>query len=360
MTGQSGDGYPEGTVTLYYGTTPVALCSETLPAGSGDSAGFSCSLTASQLDVGTYSSVDAVFAPAGTSSSNPDFTYTTSTSSPTQSFTVDPASEPTTTSLNAVTSPITFGSETTESFSGTVTGQSGDGYPEGTVTLYYGTTPVALCSETLPAGSGDSAGFSCSLTASPAARGHLLQRRRRLRPGGHLVVEPRLHLHHLDLEPDPELHGQQFGDRRAHHHVAQRGHLADHLRTPRPPRASAGTVTGQSGDGYPEGTVTLYYGTTPVALCSETLPAGSGDSAGFSCSLTASQLDVGTYSSVDAVFAPAGTSSSNARFTYTTSTSSPTQSFTVNQPTGLSTSLSTLLSGGGQSGTRSRCRPTRR
>ncbi len=31
MTGQSGDGYPEGTVTLYYGTTPVALCSETLP-----------------------------------------------------------------------------------------------------------------------------------------------------------------------------------------------------------------------------------------------------------------------------------------------------------------------------------------
>ena len=89
MTGQSGDGYPEGTVTLYYGTTPVALCNETLPAGSGDSAGFSCSLTASQLPVGTYSSVDAVFAPAGTSSSNPDFTYTTSTSSPTQSFTVD-------------------------------------------------------------------------------------------------------------------------------------------------------------------------------------------------------------------------------------------------------------------------------
>ncbi len=118
--------------------------------------------------MGTYSSVDAVFSPATTSSSSPDFTYTTSTSSPTQSFTVSSSvsTESTTTSLNAVTSPITYGSETTESFSGTVTGASGDGYPEGTVTLYYGTTPVALCSETLPTGSGDSAGFSCSLTAN--------------------------------------------------------------------------------------------------------------------------------------------------------------------------------------------------
>ncbi len=152
----------------------------------------------------------------------------TSTSSPTQSFTVNPASESTTTSLNAVTSPITYGSETAETFSG--------------------------------------------------------------------------------------------------------------------------TVTGQSGDGYPEGTVTLYYGTTPVSLCSETLPSGSGDSAGFSCSLTSSQLAVGTYSSVDAVFSPGGTSSSNPDYTYTTSTSTPTQSFTVDQSTALSTSLSTLLSGGGQSG----------
>ena len=52
-------------VTLYDGSTPVELCAETLPAGSGDSAGFSCALTANQLDVGSYSNVDAVYFPAG-------------------------------------------------------------------------------------------------------------------------------------------------------------------------------------------------------------------------------------------------------------------------------------------------------
>ena len=91
----------------------------------------------------------------------------------------------------------------------------------------------------------------------------------------------------------------------------------------------SGTVTGHSGDGYPEGTVTLYDGSTPVELCAETLPTGSGDSAGFSCALTASQLNAGTYSNVDAVFSPGGTSSSNSAFVYTTSTSTPAQSFTV-------------------------------
>ncbi len=80
--------------------------------------------------------MDAVYAPGGPSSSNPDFTYTASTSTPTQSFTVNPQSAGTTTSLNAVTSPVTYGAETAETFSGTVTGQSGDGYPEGTVTVY--------------------------------------------------------------------------------------------------------------------------------------------------------------------------------------------------------------------------------
>ena len=60
------------------------------------------------------------------------------------------SAEPTTTTLNAVTSPITFGSETTETFTGTVTGQSGDGNPEGTVTVYYGSpTPTQLCQSTL-------------------------------------------------------------------------------------------------------------------------------------------------------------------------------------------------------------------
>jgi hypothetical protein len=109
----------------------------------------------------------------------------------------------------------------------------------------------------------------------------------------------------------------------------------------------SGTVTGASGDGYPEGTVTVYEGTTPVQLCAETLPAGSGDSTGFSCSLAASQLGTGTYSSVDAVYAPGGTSSSSPNFTYTTSTSTPAQSFTVNPVTTSANNLRIQLSSPG-------------
>ena len=50
---------------------------------------------------------------------------------------MSPASASTTTSLNALTSPITYGSETSETFSGTVTGQSGDGNPAGTVSVQW-------------------------------------------------------------------------------------------------------------------------------------------------------------------------------------------------------------------------------
>ena len=154
-------------MTVKNGTT--TLCSETLPTGSGDSASFSCALTATQLAVGTYSSVDAVFSPAATSSSSSTVSYTTSTSTPVKSLTVNRATKSTTTTLHPVTSPITVGAETAETFSGTVTGQSGDGYPEGTVTVENGTT--TLCSQTLPSGSGDSTTYSCSLTASQLGAG---------------------------------------------------------------------------------------------------------------------------------------------------------------------------------------------
>ena len=136
-------------MSVYEGSpTATLLCQSALTASGANAATFSCALTASQLAAGTYSSVDAVFAPGGPSSSNPGFTYTASTSTPTQSFTVNPAAEPTTTSLSAVTSPITFGAETTETFTGTVTGQSGDGNPEGTVSVHYGSpTTTSLCTE---------------------------------------------------------------------------------------------------------------------------------------------------------------------------------------------------------------------
>jgi hypothetical protein len=80
------DGYPEGTVTVYNSST--TLCSETLPAGTGHSVNYSCSLTASELQDGSYSDVFATFTPGTPSSSNSNYSYTTSTSTPAQSFSV--------------------------------------------------------------------------------------------------------------------------------------------------------------------------------------------------------------------------------------------------------------------------------
>ena len=80
--------------------------------------------------MGTYSSVDAVFSPGGTSSSNSAFVYTTSTSTPAQSFTVKAAGVDHD-DLNLVSPSVTFGSETSETFSGTVTGTAATAIPRG-------------------------------------------------------------------------------------------------------------------------------------------------------------------------------------------------------------------------------------
>jgi hypothetical protein len=79
-------------VTVKNGTT--TLCSQMLPSGSGDSTTYSCSLTASELSAGAYSSVDAVFTPGTNSSSNADFSYTGSASTPAQTLTVKPSTTP--------------------------------------------------------------------------------------------------------------------------------------------------------------------------------------------------------------------------------------------------------------------------
>jgi hypothetical protein len=87
------------------------------------------------------------------------------------------------------------------------------------------------------------------------------------------------------------------------------------------------TVTGQSGDGYPEGTVAVYNSSTK--LCSTTLALVNGHSASATCSLTADQLAGGYYSDVFATYSPGTPSSSNASYTYGTSSSTPAQAFSV-------------------------------
>jgi hypothetical protein len=66
-------------VSVVSGTT--TLCSDvTLTPADADSATYTCTLSATQLPVGTYDDVEATYDPATPSSSSPGTTYTTSTS----------------------------------------------------------------------------------------------------------------------------------------------------------------------------------------------------------------------------------------------------------------------------------------
>ena len=82
-----------------------------------------------------------------------------------QSFTVSQASAGTTTALSTIGLTVTYGAEGSETFSGTVTGVTGDGNPQGTVNVTYGSSS-ALCSSNLAVSGGFAATYSCTLTAS--------------------------------------------------------------------------------------------------------------------------------------------------------------------------------------------------
>ena len=152
VTGQSGDGVPEGTVTVYAGSTPV--CSSSLGAGSGDVATAQCALGNDELHAATYSDVSAAFSPGSPSSSDGNYTYTGSASSPPNRLTVKPA--PTGTTLT-LTSPVTYGAEGAADFRVTV--RAVGAIPVGSVEIVDKTK--ILCSTTLsPGGTG-----TCTLTS---------------------------------------------------------------------------------------------------------------------------------------------------------------------------------------------------
>jgi hypothetical protein len=163
VTGQTGDGHPEGTVAVYNSATK--LCSATLNPVGGHSASATCSLTAHELSGGTYGDAFATYSPGAPSSSNAGYTYGASSSTPVQAFSVGSAS--TTTSLALSSSSVAYDSETSEIFTVTVTGETGDGHPEGTVAVYNSSTK--LCSATLNPVGGHSASATCSLTAHELA-----------------------------------------------------------------------------------------------------------------------------------------------------------------------------------------------
>ncbi len=98
------------------------------------------------------------------------------------------------------------------------------------------------------------------------------------------------------------------------------------------------TVTGLSGDGYPEGTVAVYNSSTE--LCSAVLYTNGSYSAVATCSLTAYELAAGAYSDVFATYIPGIPSSSNSSYTYATSSSSPIQAFSVSSVSTTGTTVS--------------------
>ncbi|HEV3268935.1 MAG TPA: hypothetical protein VGZ68_11095, partial [Acidimicrobiales bacterium] len=133
VTGQTNDGHPLGTVTFQY-AGPTTICStSTVASSTSTSTTYSCGISASQLNAGTYA-VTAVFAPGTPSSSNTNYAYSGSSSSPAQNIVINPASATTGTTLNTVTSPVTYNAET-QTLTAVVTGQTNDGHPLGTVTF---------------------------------------------------------------------------------------------------------------------------------------------------------------------------------------------------------------------------------
>jgi hypothetical protein len=119
---------------------------------SGDSATYSCTLSAAtQLAVGSYSGVDAVYMPAASSSSNADYSYGTSTSKPAQSFFV--TRDATTTVVSGSPTSITYGDEPASTFTVTAKAHYGEAVPSGEqVSVRAGFTTI--CTVTLNVGTG--------------------------------------------------------------------------------------------------------------------------------------------------------------------------------------------------------------
>jgi hypothetical protein len=158
VTGESGDGYPAGTVAVYSSST--LLCSSSLGIGSGDVATGGCVLSATELAAGSYSDLFASFTPAALSSSNSSYTYTGSNSAAAKKLVITPA--PTAVALS-LTSPTIYGEEGSATVKVTVSATGTT--PAGTVTVEAdGTT---MCAVALGAnGSG-----TCAPSASKLAPG---------------------------------------------------------------------------------------------------------------------------------------------------------------------------------------------
>jgi hypothetical protein len=269
------EGLPEsggGTVTFSSTSPSETLCSFTYPTDT------SCT-TSSTLDAGTYSGIDATF-------TDTDGFFSDEIAANVLSLTVNQGTESTATGLRESPSSVEFGREHFETFTTTVTGQPGAGYPEGTVTVLAASTP--LCNAPLSTGTGDTASARCSLSNAQLNAATYADVTARFTPGStsssdsnHRYTGSVSKIERFTVNPASTATTLTFTSPVT---FGFEGAVDFH-------------ITVRATGAIPAGSILVLHNST--ILCSTTLgPGGTGV-----CTLTARQLKAGTYS-VTALYTP--------------------------------------------------------
>ncbi|HEV3187393.1 MAG TPA: MBG domain-containing protein, partial [Acidimicrobiales bacterium] len=287
VTGVTNDGFPKGTVAVKSGAT--TLCSVTLPNGSGIASPYTCTPTATEYSAGSYANLVATYTPGTPSSSNGSITYATSSSTPNQSQTVTAAAL----GVTATSGTITFGGSFTPTE--TPTGLQGSDAISSVTYTYAGTGSTTYGpSTTQPTAVGTySITPSAAVFSTGAASDYTITY-----TAGTFTINP------VTTSTSTTLNAPTAS-------ITYGSEASNPF---------SGSVNGQPGDGYPEGTITIKNGTT--TLCAVTLPIGSGHATSFTCTPAGTAYPVGSYSSIVAVYTPGNPSSSTSGITYGSSTSS--------------------------------------
>ncbi len=318
VTGESGDGHPATGAVVIVATNGSTACTGSLTAGSGDAADFTCVTSTMGLAVGTYA-LHAHY--AGGTSSTSGYSYSASTSG-TQPVTVaTSASKTTTVTLNAITSPVTFGSEA-QTFTGAVAGTVGDGYPQTGAVTVKTSSDVVLCTGSLEKPGSDAVTrFTCDASGE-----------KKLAAGQY-----RVHAHYTGGESSDAQYTYASGTSAAQTlTVANAVPTTTALSSNHASRTEGAetsevltvTVTGKSGDGHPEGEVAVAATTGSTVCSTTTRRTGTADSSEFTCSPQASALAARAYE-LTATYVPSATRSSSTSGVSYGGSSSKKEKFTV-------------------------------
>jgi hypothetical protein len=304
VTGQAGGAAPTGTVAVANGSTATAICTATLVPGSGDSSSGTCSPAAAAFPTGTaFTTVAATY--------GGDATYADSVSTPPQSFTVASGPTATTTVLGQTRSTVPYGSDNTDTFSTTVTGQGPGPAPTGTVAVEDASTLTPICTATLTPGTGDSSSGTCTPAAAEFSPGTAFTTVVAVYQGDTTsagsVSSPPQSFTVVSVATATVLSQSQ-------NRVAYGVESAD---------VFSATITGQSGGSAPSGTVTFANdAATKSTICTATLVANPDDSSTATCTPSSAEFPPGTaFGTVTAAY--------SGDAAYSGSSSTPAQTFMV-------------------------------